>query len=1182
MAGVAEGRLDLSPWPTELVVAANPDTVVFQRYVEDGQFDAIRRIREACPDALLVYELDDYLGEVPPASFHAGFMPPNLPERIRKAAALCDRVTVSTEPLARWFRDELGMPDVRVVANAVPGAALRPRPGRASGRLRIGFAGGISHAGDLELIRSAMAAVGDAVEWVFFGMQPRDPPVRVEFHPGVPPSDYQVRMMGLDLDLVLAPLEDNRFNRCKSNLRIVEAGMVGACAVAQRLEPYLDGDPPVVAYAGTPEEWTEAIRSFVGSSPAERTRSAERLQAWVAREHTLEKRMPARIDAWLRGGDGVHAKTWAPGPPASRQEDVVLALAEGVEAPAWLRRAPRKGTLVDACVRARSVGADVLWLRAGTAVDAEAFASLRSALAQGDNVGCAVPLASDGPNAFPRKDHWTPMTAETAAAVAEALRGALAGRRLVVAAPSGPCVLLSARALALVGFPDPAGCDGNEEQALMEWGLRLAAKGMRTVQAADAFAASATPPQPPSQKAAQRLQLRGYAQGLQGGAGEELSSRERIEAEMVLLRAQWAGPQPGTMGFGHDYASWSALRGDLPPMVMPDDGNFDQFGEVVVHPFGSPPAVLPLPETGWAIFTDETVQWKENGLATLAASLRDAPDGVAVVYGDNEFRGTSGAVYPDLKPDFDLELFLARDYVTPACAVRVSALGGATPGDRHALFAAILRIAEERGSAAIRHLSRFVATVRERASPEEAAMDAIGRQMVVEAQYGDVVKVSAHPALPGVLSVVRQWQARRPEAPLVSIIVPTLGAGRLIQPCVNSIRQHTRYPNFEILVVQNGPRAEPELGDAALADGRVRVVRWEPEDGEGFNWSRLSNDVARKLARGEFLCFVNDDVCPVAEGWLDAMMGHAVRLDIGAVGGRLVHPAGVVQHVGVVCHRGIAGHLHKGLPNGQPGNGWLALTTHEASAVTGACMLVSRETFDRAGGFDAGTFPMNYGDTDFCLRLRKLGLRNVVEATAELLHPEGTSRTDPADQAGFVARLRADNARFAARWPDPDPYWHPDLAIGIAQGGMSIPGLNRDMLAWPERRPAPDAPRTLLVNDLPGFAGQALARARAGEVCMAVDLSGLTLRLTAPIPANLVGWDVRDPATAAGDLRLLGVTRIVLRSAVGSDGSPVPVESMRFLAALGVPVDVELAEGVEAGWRSDYDDVFSPKLEAAD
>lgn len=1161
-AGVAEGRLDVMQWPVEMLTAVKPDVIVWQRHVEDGQVEAMRKAREALPDALFVYELDDYLGELPAASFHAGFMPPNLPARIRRAVALCDRVTVSTEPLARWFRDEIGAADVRVVGNAVPGGALRPRESRASGRLRVGFVGGISHDGDLELIRPAMREIGDEVEWVFFGAQPKNPPVHVEFHPGVQPGEYQAKMLGLDLDLVLAPLENNPFNRCKSNLRILEAGMAGACAIAQRLDPYVDGAPPVFSYADGPEEWTSAVRAFMAASPIERSANATELQAWVARNHTLERRLPARIDAWLRR-DG--KPVWRPGKVVAGAGGVVLSLSEDSAVSSDLETLTRRTSLEDACLWAARTESDVLWLRPGTALgDDTVLTSLRRALDQADTVAAAVPLASDGPNAFPRKDNWTPVSVSALAAVQASLHGSFAGRRLAVPAPSGPCVLLSARALAALGLPDVAGCDGHEEQAVMEWGLRAALKDWRTMQAVDAFVASTVAPAPPGQPVLQRLQLRGYATAFQK-PGETLTDAERVDLEMDLLRAEWKGPLPGTMGFGHDYASWRALRGPLPSAPK---------GDLVLleMPFGAK-----QDESGvvtWVVYTDDTVVWHENGFATLQQACRDAPDDVVAIYGDNDFRTADGGVYPDLKSDFDLELFLARDYVTQACAIRTSALGPLDAlDDRAALYAVVLSLAESRGSKAIRHLPRFLATVREPGG-EDAAVSAVERQMAVEAQYGDRVAVTAHPSLPGVLSVRWDWKttyfrgvhegsdASSPEeAPLVSIVVPTLGAGRLIQPCVNTIRQHTDYPAYEIVVVQNGAREEPELGDAARADPRVRVVRWDPPSGGPFNWSALNDDVVRDHARGRYLCFLNDDVCVGTPHWLDAMMGHAVCPDVGAVGARLVHPGGFVQHAGVICHRGVAGHLYKGLPNGHPGNGWLSLLTHEASAVTGACMLVSRENFDRVGGFDAENFPMNYGDTDFCLKLRDLGLRNVVEAATDLLHPEGTSRTDPGDMTGFMRRIQDDNTRFAARWPGPDPYWHPQLSIGLSQGGVAISGLNRDMLAWDRPVVPDDAPRTLLVNDALGLRGQAVTRLRRGEVCLAADLSDFTLRLTAPVPANVVGWDMRTQAhDVAAVLKRLGVGRIVVCSFAGMHNPADVPSATRCLQATGVPVEFPSAD----------------------
>lgn len=1205
VAGHAEGRLDLSLWPLEMVVAAKPDTVVFQRFIEDGQVDVMKAIRAALPDALLVYELDDYLGEIPAASFHAGFMPPDLPAKIARAAAVCDRVTTSTEPMAAWFRGELGHADVRVVGNAIPAAAVRPRAARTEGRLRIGFCGGISHGGDLEIIRPAMEAIGDAVDWVFFGMQPKDPPVRTEFHPGVSPSEYQARMLELDLDLVLAPLEDNRFNACKSNLRIVEAGMTGACAIAQRLTPYVGGDPPVFAYADTPQEWIAAINAFIAAPMIERQLSADALQKWVVANHTLEKRLSDRLAGWLSKDD---SPLWKPGRTVGKRiEDTVVACA--AEPPRCVRNAVRRDTLLEACARASSVGADVLWLRPGAALDDGSWRSVRSTMAQADTVASAVPLASDGPNSFPRMQNWTPVSAGAAADMADALREIMPGRRMIVGAPSGPCALLGARALAMLGFPDVDGCDGNEEQAVMEWGLRAAQRGWRNMQSADAYAASLVPPLQPTHRAAQRLQLRGYAQG--GFAGESLSQQERADAEMAFLKVQWAGPQPGTAGFGYDYASWAALKGDLP---APDHTAASEASLSVVAfgcdwPHKDVPVMvgdkvvqtIATDSPDWVVFVDDSIRWLPNGLATLRAAVFTAPGDVAVVYADNAFRTPDGGVYPDLKPDFDQELFLARDYVTPVCAVRYDWLLGNNVKSRTDLFGLLVSIMTC-DNAKFLHVPHVVAEVAE-STPEELAMSAIGRQMAIEAHYGTLVTVKANPNLPGCLSVVRNWNddGRKYERyvkgrePLVSIIIPTLGHGRLIQPCVNTIRQHTTYPNYEIIVAQNGPLAEPELGEAALADPRVRVVRWESNEGEGFNWSRLCNDIVRDHAQGSYLCFMNDDVCTGAEGWLDAMMGHAVRPDVGAVGAKLLHPAGFVQHVGVICHKGIAGHLFKGLPNGQPGNGWLAALTHEASAVTGACMLVSRERFEDVDGFDADAFPLNYGDTDFCLKLRRRYLRNVVEITAELLHPEGTSRTDPNDQAGMLAQLYRDNLRFAERWPNPDPYWHPDLSLGLTQGGAAISGLNRELLLWENRRAEKDAVRVLLVNDLPGLAGQAVKRAKVGQVVFFADLSGFDLRLIAPVPANVAGWNVRDSFAIARALKRLGIQHIVLRSLVGMHGAAAPVEALRCFAKLGInvsvepvapalvtpwdcekPVDVFGSVDLDS-WRRAYDDLVSPE-----
>ena len=914
-SGVADGRVDMALWPDQVIAACAPDAIVFQRQVEDGAHAAMRRWRDMLPGTLFVYELDDYLGEIPAASFHAGFMPPNVEEKVAAGLAICDRATTTTPNMAEWLRS-IGGKDVRVMPTGISAGRIKEREPRANGKLRIGFAGGLSHGGDLEIIRPAMAEIGDAVDWVFFGTQPDDPPCRIEYHDGVPVTAYMDVMAKLDVDLYLAPLEDNRFNRCKSNLRLIEAAATGACVVAQDLDPYRIDNPPVFAHATTPEEWTAAIRRFVESKPAERRASADRMRAWVGRNYVLERMVPARMDAWLPNG----LVKWRPVPAVKAGKGVVVSCAEDPEGlverlPFLRRHHPSSGGLVSACERAVHHGEDVLWLRPSTSFGEGSLESVRAALHQAPSVASAVPLASDGANAFPVASEWMPMSGESVACMRRVLSGFMRDRRLSIAAPSGPFMMLSYAALSMLGVPDVAGCEGNEEQAILEWGLRAAKREWKHMQAADAFASSLAPPLRPLEKQAFRLQSRGFAEGLHKPS-EQLSGEERERMELALLASQWGCPRPGSMGFGVDYASWKALfearRKPEIPLFDGLDRIMERVPVVTVARFGE----LAVP-FGWVVHVDDTVELAADAVDVFARAIADAGPGVRIIYADSETKFPNGSLAPEFKPDFDLEFLLADDYVTPVCAVRTNRAFAS----RIELFAHVLDVALNDGAAGFAHVRWTLGAVALPTKPEEMALDALQRQIAIEDRLGESVTVEAHKRIPGALSVVRHWRKHRVaekvdrEPPLVSIVVPTLGRGRLLQPCVNTIRQHTTYPNWEMVVVHNGD-GPLELGHAAENDPRVRAVRW---DGE-FNWSAINNWAIREHCDGRYVVTLNDDTSCGSRRWLDNMMGHAVLPDVGVVGARLVHPQGIVQHAGVICHNGIAGHMHKGMPNGQPGH----------------------------------------------------------------------------------------------------------------------------------------------------------------------------------------------------------------------------------------------------------------------
>lgn len=151
------------------------------------------------------------------------------------------------------------------------------------------------------------------------------------------------------------------------------------------------------------------------------------------------------------------------------------------------------------------------------------------------------------------------------------------------------------------------------------------------------------------------------------------------------------------------------------------------------------------------------------------------------------------------------------------------------------------------------------------------------------------------------------------EKPMVSIIVPTKDQLPMLLRCVTSLLEKTRYPNFEVLIVDNDsetPEAREWLdGVDKMKSDKVRVLRYP----HPFNYSAVNNMAARE-ARGEYLVLLNNDTAILREDWLDALMNHGQRPEVGIVGAKLLYPNGKIQHAGVILGlRGPADHPSSGV-----------------------------------------------------------------------------------------------------------------------------------------------------------------------------------------------------------------------------------------------------------------------------
>ncbi len=297
-AGLVEGQVcNQHPDPLELE-RFDVETLVLQRQLTDDQRESLQRLR-TLSRTFMVSELDDYLPNLPLKSIYRASIPKDILKALRQSVSLCHRLVVSTPALGAALA---GMnEDIRVVPNFLPprwwaGRQSQRRQGR---KPRVGWGGGISHTGDLELVADVVMALADEVEWVFFGMCPeRLRPFVHEFHAGVPIERYPAKLASLNLDLAIAPLEDNLFNRCKTNLRLLEYGACGFPVICSDLEPY-QGDLPVIRVRNRFKDWCDAIGGQLADLDAT-ARQGDLLRQQVLGQWMLEgENLLAWRAAWL-------------------------------------------------------------------------------------------------------------------------------------------------------------------------------------------------------------------------------------------------------------------------------------------------------------------------------------------------------------------------------------------------------------------------------------------------------------------------------------------------------------------------------------------------------------------------------------------------------------------------------------------------------------------------------------------------------------------------------------------------------------------------------------------------------------------------------------------------------------------------------------------------------------------
>ena len=239
--------------------------------------------------------------------------------------------------------------------------------------------------------------------------------------------------------------------------------------------------------------------------------------------------------------------------------------------------------------------------------------------------------------------------------------------------------------------------------------------------------------------------------------------------------------------------------------------------------------------------------------------------------------------------------------------------------------------------------------------------------------------------------------------PLISIIILNLNGLSHLKRLFKDFDKKTNYSNYEIIVVDNGSSDESVKYLKNLKEELpIRII----ENSENVSFSKGNNDAA-KIANGEYLLLLNNDIEPTY-GWLNEMMGTMLRNEkVGAVGAKLVFPyyysdkskSYKIQHSGDIFAERMTPCCVYAKNNSSSDldlfdshlNG-----TNKCIAVTGAVMLVKKDVYMDLGGLSED---YNYGleDVDFCLNLHKNGFDTYYCGSALLFHHESSTRVKNKD-----------------------------------------------------------------------------------------------------------------------------------------------------------------------------------------
>lgn len=415
------------------------------------------------------------------------------------------------------------------------------------------------------------------------------------------------------------------------------------------------------------------------------------------------------------------------------------------------------------------------------------------------------------------------------------------------------------------------------------------------------------------------------------------------------------------------------------------------------------------------------------------------------IYSDEDKLNMDGSFCePHFKPDYSPDMFLSQNYLSHLGVIKkelIDTVGGFTVGLEGAQdYDLYLKVLENTDK--ISHIPKVLYHWRkiagstavefhDKSYAQDAGRDALQNALIRRSIDGNAF----NSPYPGIYKVEYDIKNN----PLVSIIIPFKDMPKLLQVCIDSIIEKTSYKNFEIIGISNNSEEEAtfkEIQRCEKLDKRVKFYEYNVP----FNYSLINNFAVNTYAKGEHIILLNNDIEILCENWIEELLMHSQREEVGCVGAKLYYPNDTIQHGGVIMGLGgVACHAHKEFPKNHPGYFRRLQSIQNFSAVTAACLMVKRSIFDELDGLNEKDLKIAFNDVDFCLRARKKGYLNIFTPYCEAYHYESISRgleDNPEKMARFQKEIDFMQDRHKEILENGDPYYNPNLTLNKEDFGL--------------------------------------------------------------------------------------------------------------------------------------------------